>query len=81
MKSITLWEGKVKIIAREDREEKALSFDTEEMNLEGLEKLVKSMKPRWRNTLVFAVIGSLEGLKYDLLNILEESEDEQAQAD
>jgi len=73
----TLWEGKLKIEGVVENEEERLVFNSEEFNYELLYEIIKKLKPKWRATFVYSIVGELECLKLDLLCLLRDVEDEE----
>jgi len=67
-----LWEGKFKIEGVVGDSEETLSFNTEEFNFDWLYEIIKKLKPNWKSTVIYCIIGELERIKLDLLVLCNE---------
>lgn len=63
-----LWEGKIKLVAVITKKEGTLSFNTEEFDVGNLIDIILNLDEKWRYSLLLAIIGELERIKYELLN-------------
>jgi len=69
-----LWEGKFKIEGVVDGEEDKLVFNTEEFNFDWFYEVIRKLKPNWKTSFIYSIIGELERIKLDLLVLCNEDE-------